>query len=86
MSHQSKVPSLKKFSAVIKLTTDSGARLEYVFGDTKTDAHKILLSALGELVRLACVAELENDVRREVEERIKAVAEWRANLSKEQTA
>ncbi len=70
--------SLAKFRADLKLTTSSGARLEYSFPSGKADAHKTLIAAFGELARIGAVAGLEQELREAMHDSFGRVADWRS--------
>lgn len=70
--------SLAKFSALIKLTSNTGGRLEYSFRSGKATPNKTLAEAIGEMARIGAVAGLQDDIRAAVDRSFKAVADWEA--------
>lgn len=71
-------PSLKKFSADIKFTTNTGARLECGYHSRIATPQKALVSAFEEMARVGAIAGWQTELRDAMEGAFKRVAEYEA--------
>ncbi len=75
-------PKIVKSSVVIKYRATDGYSADTAFGGGRgastVAAHQPLLDAYAELARLLALFGYEEEARAAAEERIKAVADWRA--------